>query len=192
MKQLSPGSKLVLLVLFAALLLSGCANPTVTVTALDTSGKPQSGLPVYVFSGTTKTDYVTLTNEQGQAHFHLPKGNYHFRLDKYDLQFWSDTVDNCSVPGCTTVSLSVPAPVIVKVVDTKGVAQPGLVVYVYSGATKTKYLVLANEKGEVTFNLPAGKYRFMVGKYDKEYWSGASDHCEVPGCTSAKVVLTDQ
>jgi hypothetical protein len=53
-----------------------------TVTVLDVYNAPQANVPVYVFDGTTYTNYSKSANSSGEAVFTLPQGNYRFRADK--------------------------------------------------------------------------------------------------------------
>ena len=39
--------------------------------------------------------------------FTLPQGNYRFRADQGGAQYWSDAVNDCTVPGCTGAAMSV-------------------------------------------------------------------------------------
>jgi RHS repeat-associated protein len=38
--------------------------------------------------------------------------------------------------------------------------------------------------------LPFGNYRFRADKSGTQYWSGPSNHCTVPGCTTAAITVT--
>jgi hypothetical protein len=67
-----------------------------TVTVLDTTESIQAGLAVYVFAGTTYTNYSQSTNASGQVVFTLPQGNYRFRADKGGSQSGSgDHYNKC-------------------------------------------------------------------------------------------------
>jgi hypothetical protein len=88
--------------------LPGCASDTVTttipvlVTVQDSAGEPEAGLPVYAFDGTTYSSYNKTTDASGWATFTLPFGDYRFRADKNGTQYWSDTENHCTLPGCTS------------------------------------------------------------------------------------------
>jgi RHS repeat-associated protein len=63
-------------------------------------------------------------------------------------------------------------------------------VYAFDGSTYTNYNGTTNATGQVTLTLPLGNYRFRADKNGTQYWSGPSNHCTVPGCTSVTVTLT--
>jgi hypothetical protein len=77
-----------------------------TVTVVDPSGTAQAGLPLYVFDGTNYTGYSRTTDTNGQAVFMLPAGNCRFRADQGGAQYWSNAVDDCTVPACTSAQES--------------------------------------------------------------------------------------
>lgn len=77
----------------------------VTVTVQDGNGLPKSGTKVYAFNGTTYTGYNQVTNHNGQVVFTLPVGNYRFRADYNNVQFWSEIANHCTLPGCTSANV---------------------------------------------------------------------------------------
>jgi CSLREA domain-containing protein len=174
----------------------GCSMVNVTVTVpvtvsvADTDGVAQAGLSVYAFNGTTYTGYNKVSDANGQAVFTLPQGGYRFRVDKNGTQFWSDTTNHCTIPGCTTVNVAVTVPVTVSVADTDGVAQAGLSVYAFNGTTYTGYNKVSDVNGQAVFTLPQGRYRFRVDKNGTQFWSDTANHCTIPGCTTANVAVT--
>jgi len=90
----------------------GAANVTVTipvvVTVTDLNNTPFAGLPVYAFDGETYTGYSRTANENGQATFTLPAGNYRFRTEFDGQEFWSDTQNHCAIPGCLVGAIQLP------------------------------------------------------------------------------------
>jgi RHS repeat-associated protein len=94
-------------------LVPGCVNDAVTVTkpviltVVDGSGAPKAGVSVYAFNGSTYTGYSKTTNASGQAVFTLPAGSYRFRADYGGIQYWSGSVNHCSLPGCESLILAV-------------------------------------------------------------------------------------
>ena len=102
--------------------IAGCTSVLLTipdpvlVAVQDTGGAPKAGLPVYVFDGTTYTGRSGTTDANGEVSLRLVEGDYRFRLDFNGTQFWSDTVNNCPVPGCTLANVTVTIPVVVTVV----------------------------------------------------------------------------
>jgi len=159
----------------------------VVVSVRDTDGAPGIGLPVYAFSGTTYMNYNGTTNVSGQVTLTLPLGSYRFRADKNGTQFWSGANNHCAVPGCVSTVVTVSVPVVVTVQDGSGAPQASVPVYAFDGATYTNYNGTTNATGQVTLTLPLGNYRFRADKGGVQYWSGPSNHCTVPGCTSVTV-----
>ena len=78
----------------------------VTVTAQSSAGKVQTGLSVYAFDGSTYTGISGATGEDGKVGLWLPEGSYRFRADQFELQFFSDSENHCSVPECTAATVS--------------------------------------------------------------------------------------
>jgi hypothetical protein len=174
----------------------GCESAAITitmpmtVTVLDTEGTPREGLSVYAFNGSTYTSYSKTTNAEGQAIFTLPEGSYRFRADYHGTQFWSGTENHCEVPGCTSAEVTVTNSVSITVQDTDGILQSGLRVYAFNGSTYTGYAGTTDESGQVTLTLPVGSYRFRADLNGTHFWSDTENHCEVPGCVSASVVVS--
>ena len=91
-----------------------CASAAVTVTipvvvsVIGLGDVPFTGLPVYAFDGDTYTGYSRTSDEHGQAAFTLPTGDYRFRADISDTQFWSAEENDCAIPGCLAATISIP------------------------------------------------------------------------------------
>jgi hypothetical protein len=81
--------------------------------------------------------------------------------------------------------------VVVAVADTDGIAQEGVPVYAFDGETYTGYSGTTDADGEVGFTLPQGDYRFRADYNGTHFWSGDVNHCDVPGCASAAVTVTE-
>ncbi len=174
----------------------GCSNATVvvtlpvTVTVEDTNGVPKEAVPVYVFDGTTNTNFNGTTDINGEVEFTLLQGSYRFRADYDGVQFWSDDVNHCDIPGCEGATVVVTVPVVVSVEDTEGTPKEGVNVYVFDGSTYTEFTDATDINGEVSFTLPVGDYRFRSDLNGTQFWSGEANHCTIPGCESAIVVVT--
>ncbi len=175
--------------------LPGCRQDSVrvtspvSVTVQDTDGAPKSGLKVYAFDGTTYTGYNKTTDTSGQVAFTLPEGSYRFRADYNGTQFWSDSQNHCSVPGCTSAGVTVTKPVTVTVQDAGGAPQSGIKVYAFDGTTYTGYNKTTDANGLALFTLPQGNYRFRADFDGAQYWSGDANHCTLPGCTAVTVTV---
>ncbi|MFN2298950.1 MAG: PA14 domain-containing protein, partial [Anaerolineales bacterium] len=72
----------------------------VTVNVMDSDLVPDAGVWVRAYDGDIMTPYFAQTDALGQAAFSLPDGDYRFKANKGGTYFWSDTVNDCSVPGC--------------------------------------------------------------------------------------------
>lgn len=162
----------------------------VTVTVQDTSGTAQSGLPVYVFDGTSYTGDQGTTDASGQVEFTLPAGSYRFRADMNGTPFFSNASNNCSVPGCESDTVTVTIPVTVTVQDTSGAPAAGISVYAFSGGAYTGYHGTTDPGGQAVFTLPEGAYRFRADRNGTEFWSAGTDSCAIPGCTADSVTVT--
>jgi len=162
----------------------------VTVHVTDTSGAPKPNLPVYAFDGTTYTGYNSTTDANGQVTLTLPLGSYHFRADLSGTQFWSSDANNCTVPGCTSATVTVTNGMLVTVLDTSSTPKPGLNVYAFNGSTYTGFSAKTNSSGQAAFILLQGSYRFRADLNGTQFWSSSTNNCTVPGCGSATVTVT--
>jgi hypothetical protein len=79
-----------------------------TVTVQSQTGSPYPDLPVYVFSGESYTGFNGISDGDGQVEFTLPEGSYRFRADYDGVQFWSDEIDHCTIPGCLEALVEIP------------------------------------------------------------------------------------
>ncbi|MBN1266376.1 MAG: hypothetical protein JXA25_12840 [Anaerolineales bacterium] len=162
----------------------------VTVTVSDTDGTPKEGLPVYAFDGDTYTNYHGTTDEYGEVELTLPEGEYRFRADLNGTQFWSGETNHCSVPDCDSAAVAVSKPVTITVTDTDSNPKQGLPVYAFDETTYTNYHGTTDEYGEVELTLPLGSYRFRSDLNGTQFWSGETNHCDVPGCLEAAVTVS--
>jgi hypothetical protein len=174
----------------------GCSVVTVTVTRSltvtiqDTNSVPKAGLKVYAFNGTTYTGYSGTADANGQVFFTLPQGSYRFRADLNGTQFWSGASNHCAIPGCYSSTVIVTNSVTATILDTDGAPKSGLKVYAFNGTTYTGYSGTTDTSGHVLFTLPLGSYRFRADYNGTQFWSGASNHCAIPGCDNATVTVT--
>ncbi len=161
-----------------------------TVTVQDTNNAPQSGLKVYAFNGSTYTGHSGTTASNGQVIFTLPQGSYRFRADFNGTQFWSNSQNDCTTPGCTSDSITVTLPVTITVQDTDGTAKSGLPVYAFTGTTYTGHKSTTDSNGQVSLTLPQGSYRFRADLNGTQFWSAATNTCTLPGCATASITVT--
>ena len=61
--------------------------------------------------------------------------------------------------------------------------------YAYDGVGDAWYAGTLNGSGQTVFTLPVGGYRFAAWVKGILYWSGSSNTCLIPGCTSDAVTL---
>jgi len=164
---------------------------TVTVHVATSGGSVQADVPVYAFNETTYTGFSAKTDTNGDAAFNIPEGNYRFRGDKNNVQYWSSETNNCAIPGCTTAAVTIPVfgTVTVSVKDTADAGQADLPVYVFNDANYTGFNAKTDAQGQAVITLPEGNYRLRVDKNNLQYWSGETNHCSVPTCTTAEVSL---
>jgi YD repeat-containing protein len=78
------------------------------MTVISQVGTAYSDLNVYVFDGEDYTGFNGLSDANGKVIFTLPEGDYRFRADLNDVQFWSGESDHCGLPGCETALVEVP------------------------------------------------------------------------------------
>jgi len=160
------------------------------VTVTNTDASPQQGVPVYVFNGTTYTGFNGKTDADGRVNFTLPTGNYRFRADYNGTQFWSDEQNHCNVPDCSGAQITVTSSMTVTVQDTDGAARAEVPVYAFDNTTYTGYHATTNASGKATFTLLQGNYRFRADFNGTQFWSGANNHCDIPSCSSANIIMT--
>ncbi|MCB9419938.1 MAG: multicopper oxidase domain-containing protein [Ardenticatenaceae bacterium] len=180
----------------------GCTVDSVTVTSAvdvfvaDTNGTGQAGLNVYAFSGTAYTGKSGVTEGTGHVSFTLTPSDYNFRADLNGTQFFSggaSGVDTCTIPGCTTDSVTVSTPITVTVQDSNGPLE-GVNVYAFSGTIYASMTGITDVNGQVSFTLLPGSYNFRADLNGYQFFSGGaagSDTCTIPSsgvdCTADTV-----
>ncbi|MCK5793082.1 MAG: hypothetical protein KAH12_00130, partial [Anaerolineales bacterium] len=60
------------------------------------------------FDGEDYTGFNGVSDAGGEVVFTLPEGDYRFRADLNDVQFWSGEVDHCALPGCEAAIVEIP------------------------------------------------------------------------------------
>jgi hypothetical protein len=80
--------------------------------------------------------------------------------------------------------------VTITIEDWGGAPLGSVPVYAFSGGAYTGYSKTTDASGQAVFTLPQGSYRFRADYQGAQYWSGETDHCTLPGCESATVVVT--
>lgn len=156
---------------------------SVTVSVTSSGGGVEAGLHVYAFTGSSYANKSAITDSNGEAVFTLLPGDYRFRIDKNGTQFYTDSVNHCTAPGCSAVSYEVPESTTVNVLNTLGQPEPGLSVYAFDGSSYVGRSAVTDGNGDALFTLLPGNYRFRTDKAGTQYFSDAVNHCAVPGCT---------
>jgi YD repeat-containing protein len=152
--------------------------------------EPLEGLTVSAFDGATETGVSGVTDENGQVSLRLPEGNYRFRVDFDDIQYWSGPENHCTVvstgstqgPGCVIANILVAEPLFVSVYDSVWNSVPNQVIYAYQNGEYSGYSATTDQYGDAVFFLPAGSYRFKIEFNGVAFWSDVSDSCVVPDC----------
>ncbi len=161
-----------------------------TVSVQSQTGSPYPGLPVYVFSGEAYTGFNAISDANGQVEFTLPAGDYRFRSDYDGVQFWSEEVNHCTIPGCDTATVVVMLPVTVTVQDTNAVLKEGVSVYAFDGSIYTGNTGISDSSGEAVLTLPPGDYHFRADLNGTQFWSNIQNDCTIPGCETASITAT--
>ncbi len=156
----------------------------ITVTVTSSSGGFESGLTVYAFDGSTYVNKSAVTNANGEATFTLLPGDYRFRVDKNGTQFYTSDVNDCTAPGCTSVSYEVPEDVVVTVTSSAGGFETGLTVYAFDESTYVNKSAVTDINGEARFTLLPGDYRFRIDKNGTQFFTSPVNDCTTPGCNA--------
>ncbi|MFH1980587.1 MAG: putative Ig domain-containing protein [Pseudomonadota bacterium] len=150
------------------------ADATITVTG---GGAPLAGVPVYVFTGAGA--YLNLnapTAANGKVVFRLPAGDYNFRADYQNSQFWSS-------PQSLAADMDNPVEVntgggtfALTVLRGENTPLTGARCYVFTagGAYLGKNEVTSSE-GQVSFPLADGSYKIRVDHLGYQYWTSVFD-----------------
>jgi hypothetical protein len=157
----------------------------VTVTSQH-AGVPDAGMRVFAFSGDEYTLYYGDTNADGQVTLLLPPGQYRFRGDIGGQEFWSGGENHCTIPDCTSASISTSV-VTVTIANIAGHPEIGWSVQAYDGEIPVGLSRTTNGNGMVTLWLTAGSYRFRAARYDAVFWSDEVNHCDVPSCSEVSM-----
>ncbi|MDJ0667424.1 MAG: RHS repeat-associated core domain-containing protein, partial [Desulfobacterales bacterium] len=151
------------------------------------ASNPVEGVPVYLFTATDNyLKQMETTDIHGEALFQVPAGNYKFRADHLDSQYWAsatitaDTETPVRIPtGGGNLDLSVQ----------KNTGEPIAGVSVYLFSATGSYLgenQVTDESGMVDFDLSNGSYKLRVDYLGYQYWS---DNCSIPGISNTSLPI---
>ena len=133
------------------------------------TAEPLSGIKIYLF--TPAGSYLgksLVTDESGQARFHLPRQPYKIRADFLGQQYWSD------VFTWTDPSIPIPMADVELTITGGGFPAQGQAVYVFSASGS--YLGIrqtTDSDGKVFLRLPESEYKFRADYQGSQYWSAA-------------------
>jgi len=131
--------------------------------------EPLAGIEVYLFTPSGSSLGKNLvTDEGGQARFHLPRQPYKIRADFLGQQYWSD------IFIWTDPIVTIPMADVEVIVTGGGFPAQDQAVYVFSASDS--YLGIrqtTDSDGKVFFRLPQGEYQFRADYQGSRYWSDA-------------------
>jgi hypothetical protein len=132
-----------------------------------TSAPADIALTLFTANG-AEVGVSTVTDDNGQAVFHLPEQEYKVRADYLDQQYWSD------VFVWTDTDINIETGTAVVTATSRDEPLKDVTVTACS-STGTAFDITDNTKGtgEAFFTLPAGTYLFKVDYQGHQYWSGA-------------------
>ncbi len=144
------------------------SDVTITVESVYQTSEAMEGVPVYLFTASgAYMNQNLVTNSSGQVTFNLPEQPYKVRADYLGQQFWSDEFT------WQDTSINIPMAEAEITVTGSGLPLEGVDVYVFTASGA--YLNMngpTDTDGNVSFNLPAGPYKFRSDYQGNQYWSG--------------------
>ncbi len=165
---------------------------SVTVTVQDTNSLGLVNRIVYVFDGTGSVyqNLFATTDGAGVATFNLPAGSYQFASDDVNAHRYFTGLPACTVPGCTTATITEPVfgPVDVTVTDGT-LLLANRIVYVFDSTASTyqNLQAVTDVNGVAHFNLGAGTYTFATDDVNNMRHFSAT--CTVTACTAITLTL---
>ena len=122
----------------------------------------------------------------------MSEGDYRFRTEVDEQYFFSDIVNHCTPPTCTSAQIAMPTvhAVTVGVLDGAANPQQDVVVYAFEGTTYAEMSYTgssgkSDELGEVNLELPTGNYWFAYKHGDAAVDAGEAAVCVLPGCIAS-------
>jgi len=164
--------------------------PRVDVTVVNTSGTPQVNQIVLWENTSGGTGGFVSTGANGHVVMAVPTGSYRFVATQNDFDFTSGAAGHCTVPSCTSATITTTIPVTVTVRDTTNAPKPNLLVSWATTLGETGGWVNTNASGVAVLSVPQASMRFAVDIGSQSFYSGAAGHCTVPGCTSATITVS--
>ena len=173
----------------------GCASSTIIVptsvklTVKDANNVAQSGKAAYAYNAAKEEWYPATTDGNGEATFLLPPGSYQFLVVVDGVVYSSGSTPTCTLPTCTSDTITVPASVLLTVRDGVGNPQGGKPAYARETTKDIWYPGTTDGNGEVIFMLPAGSYEFLVVVDGVIYTSNPSPTITIPFAVSYEFII---
>jgi RHS repeat-associated protein len=163
------------------------------VTVRQKDGTLVEDATVEAYTATAYTGQSAATDENGVAQITLPQGWYRFRVQVPSGQYWSGDQVHCKTPDCKGVTVVVDTydTIPVSVLNTNGTPQgANHIVTAFTGETATEYSAASDSHGQAILTLLEGNYRFRALYQGATFWSAATNHCAIPGCSGATVEVS--
>jgi RHS repeat-associated protein len=159
----------------------------VTVTLIDGWANPVADQWIDAIDADGATVGGGATNAEGQASISVDAGTYTFRASFGGAYFESD---DCAVPGCTSATVQIMKPVQVTVTNGYGALVSDQIVLGIDDDGHQINAATTDGNGLASLYLPPGSYllRALAGAM---YFDAEPDTCEIPGCTSVSLAITD-
>ncbi|MCP4622984.1 MAG: hypothetical protein GY850_05575, partial [bacterium] len=147
---------------------------TVTVTVQTDEESALSGRLVYAYTDTDTYTGVTRTaDSNGLALFEsddFSAGNYKFRTDLLNIQFWSDEI---TIPGDTEIDLVIEMERVEVLLSMAGSPLENINIYLFNeSGTYLSQNLNTTADGTVAFDLPVGhNFKFRADILSTYYWS---------------------
>ncbi|MBT8363414.1 MAG: hypothetical protein KJP23_01830, partial [Deltaproteobacteria bacterium] len=144
---------------------------------------------VYSASGSYLGLYNT-TDSAGMAFFHIPAGDYRFRADHLNNQYWTD-LKTLTAGEVNPINISVGGGNFTYTVLKSGaVPLGGVNCYLFDGQGHSLGLCgSTNSDGQVSFDLADGTYMFRVDYLGYQFWN---DLLTLPGDLSAELTIEEE
>ena len=164
---------------------------TVLVTVVDQQGAAVPSAGVVAEKADGSHPVWAEAGPDGKARLLVDDAGYSFYAEEQGTRFYSGASGHCVVPGCAAATITVLSPVLVTVVNTAGVPQPGVTVVAVNPEGAWSGAAATDATGVARVGLSSGQYRFLVKLDHAFFYSGAPAHCVRPGCNAAQITITE-
>ena len=147
------------------------ADAEITVTG---AGQPLFSVPVYAFTATGSYLNKNLaTDADGKASFRLPAGDYKFRADYQNNQYWSE-IETITAHQVNGIPISTGGGTFTLTV-LKNASDPLAGARCYAFSPQGSYLGMSgttDANGQVAFNHADGTYKYRIDYLGAQFWTG--------------------